>query len=106
MSKPTTFRIPEDLLQEIEQQVRDLKVDRSTYLREVLQKGFSVDKQDRILKKYNRGEISINEVCQELKWTPWEFLNQMKAKNLYLNVSLEDWLDSESLGSAEKRPKS
>jgi len=97
MTKPTTIRIPEDLLNEINQFVQELKLDRSTYLREVLRKGFSVDKQDRLFLKYARGELSQMEVCQELKWNPWEFLTQLKTRNLYLNVALEDWIDSAEL---------
>lgn len=97
MTKPTTIRIPEDLLNEINQFVQELKLDRSTYLREVLRKGFSVDKQDRLFLKYARGELSQMEVCHELKWNPWEFLTQLKTRNLYLNVALEDWIDSAEL---------
>lgn len=97
MSKPTTIRIPEELLNEIEQFVQELELDRSAYLREVLQKGFSVDKQERLLLKYVGGELSQMEVCQELKWNPWEFLGELKAKNLCLNVTLEDWLDAAEL---------
>jgi predicted DNA-binding protein len=99
MAKPTTIRIPEDLLNEINQFVRELKLDRATYLREVLRKGFSLDKQDRLLLKYVRKELSQMEVCKELKWDPWEFLAQLKARNLYLNVDLEDWLDASELPS-------
>jgi hypothetical protein len=97
MAKPTTIRIPEDLLEEIDQFVQELKLDRSTYLREVLRKGFSIDKQDRLLLKYASGELSQLEVCQELGWNPWEFLAQLKAKNLHLNVTLEDWIDAAEL---------
>ena len=97
MAKPTTIRIPEDLLNEIDQIVQELKLDRSAYLREVLRKGFSMDKQDRLLEKYHRRELSQMEVCEELEWSPWEFLAQLKAKNLHLNVDLEDWLDAAAL---------
>ncbi len=97
MTKPTTIRIPEDLLNEIDQFAKELKLDRSAYLREILRKGFSVDKQGRILMKYVRGELSQIEACHELKWSPWEFLAQLKARNLYLNVSLEDWIDAAEL---------
>ncbi|MBW2739366.1 MAG: ribbon-helix-helix protein, CopG family [Deltaproteobacteria bacterium] len=99
MAKPTTIRIPEDLLDEINEFVQELKLDRSAYLREVVRKGFSVDKQDRLLLKYVRKELSQMEVCEELKWDPWEFLTQLKARNLYLNVELEDWLDAAELPS-------
>ena len=99
MAKPTTIRIPEDLLREIDQFVQESKLDRSAYLREVLRKGFSVDKQDRLLLKYARAELSQMEVCQELKLNPWEFLAQLKARNLNLNVALEDWIDAAELRS-------
>ena len=97
MAKPTTIRIPDDLLKEINEFVQELKLDRSAYLREVLRKGFSADKQDRLLLKYARKELSQMEVCKELNWAPWEFLDQLKSRNLHLNVELEDWLDSEEL---------
>jgi hypothetical protein len=99
MAIPTTIRIPEDLLNEIDRFIQESKLDRSTYLREVLRKGFSLDKQDRLLLKYVRKEVSQMEVCKELKWAPWEFLTQLKARNLYLNVELEDWLDAAELPS-------
>jgi len=100
MAKPTTIRIPEDLLNEINELVQELNLDRSAYLREVLRKGFSADKQDRILIKYVRKELSQIEVCKELNWTPWEFLDQLKSRNLHLNIELEDWLDSANLPSS------
>ncbi len=99
MAKPTTIRIPEDLLHEIDRFVQESNLDRSTYLREVLQKGFSLDKQDRLLLKYVRKELSQMEVCKELNWDPWEFLSQLKTRNLFLNVELEDWLDASELPS-------
>jgi predicted DNA-binding protein len=80
MAKPTTIRIPEDLLNEINELVQELKLDRSTYLREVLRKGFSRDKQDRLLLKYVRKELSQMEVCNDLNWTPWEFLRPIEIK--------------------------
>jgi Arc/MetJ-type ribon-helix-helix transcriptional regulator len=101
MAKPTTIRIPEDLLNEINEFVQELNLDRSAYLREVLRKGFSMDKQDRLLLKYVRKELSQMEVCKELNWDPWEFLTQLKARNLYLNVELEDWIDSAELSCSE-----
>jgi len=99
MAKPTTIRIPEDLLNEIERFVQESNLDRSTYLREVLRKGFSLDKQDRLLLKYVRKELSQMEVCKELKWNPWELLSQLKTRNMFLNVELEDWLDASELPS-------
>ena len=98
MARPTTIRIPEELLNEIDQLVRELGLDRSAYLREVLRKGFEIDKQDRLLEKYIRGELSQMEVCSQMNWDPWEFSDQLKARNMHLNVDLEDWLDASEIG--------
>jgi metal-responsive CopG/Arc/MetJ family transcriptional regulator len=97
MAKPTTIRIPDDLLNEIDQIVEELNLDRATFLRDVLRKGFSVDRQERLLRQYQRGELSLQETCQQMKCTPWDFLTMLKTNNLNLNVGLEDWLDSASL---------
>jgi Arc/MetJ-type ribon-helix-helix transcriptional regulator len=102
MAKPTTIRIPEDLLKEINEFVQELKLDRSAYLRELLRKGFSTDKQDRLLLKYARKELSQMEVCKELNWAPWEFLDQLKSRNLHLNVELEDWFKHQAYHQIER----
>lgn len=98
MARPTTIRIPEELLNEIDQLVRELSLDRSAYLREVIRKGFEIDKQDRLLEKYARRELSQMEICSQMNWDPWEFSDQLKARNMHLNVDLEDWLDASELG--------
>ena len=49
-----------------------------------------MDKQQHLLLKYVRKELNQMEGCKELNWDPWEFLARMKARNLYLNVELED----------------
>ena len=39
----------------------------------------------------------IDELVQELNWTPWEFSTKLKLRNLRVNVDLEDWLNSAEL---------
>lgn len=97
MNKPVTIRIPEDLLTEIDRFVQESQLDRSTYLREILKKGFTLGKEDRLFQKYALGEMSMMEVCEELSLNPWEFSNKLREKHLHLNVDLEDWLDSAEL---------
>ena len=41
MTKQTTIRLPEDLVEEIDELVRNSNLDRSSYLREILKKGGS-----------------------------------------------------------------
>ena len=97
MAKPTTIRIPEDLLNEIDKLVREKRLDRASYLREVLRKGFIVDRRERLLKEYADGDLSLLETCQKLGYDPWEVFALLKDTNSYLNVKLEDWLDATDL---------
>ena len=97
MTKPTTIRLPEDLLEEIDRFVREGNLDRSAYLREILKKGFSLDKTERMFDKYATGDLSLMEVCHALKMNSWQFFEELKARNLHLNVGLEDFLDSAEL---------
>ena len=97
MTKPTTIRLPEDLLKEIDRFVQEGNLDRSAYLREILKKGFSLDKMERMFDKYAAGELSLMEVCHALKMNSWQFFEELKTRNLHLNVRLEDFLDSAKL---------
>ena len=97
MTKPTTIRLPEDLLEEIDRFVQEGNLDRSAYLREILKKGFSLDKMERMFDKYASVDLSLMEVCYTLKLNSWQFFEELKAKNLHLNVRLEDFLDSAEL---------
>ena len=38
--------------------IKDMKLDKSAYLREILKKGFEEDKRERLLSKYQAGELS------------------------------------------------
>ena len=64
--------------------------DKATYLRELIKLGFEVDRKDRLLKRYDRGEFTLAEVCRELNWQPWDFFDHLKIRNRYLNVGMED----------------
>jgi|LGVD01.1.fsa_nt_gb hypothetical protein len=86
MAKPTAIRIPEELLQEIDQFIQELKLDRTTYLRQVLKKGFSVvfcPKESRrrrlIFKCRIRGLARFSGISTEL------FTADQKLKNAFKN---------------------
>ncbi|GFP25066.1 MAG: hypothetical protein DDT18_01368 [Actinobacteria bacterium] len=98
MLKPTTVRVSEDFLRELSNFIKEMDLDKSAYLRDILKKGFEEDRRDRLLLKYQAGELSAAEVCKRIGITPWEFFDLLKKKNMSLNVSLEDWLDSRGLG--------
>jgi metal-responsive CopG/Arc/MetJ family transcriptional regulator len=97
MLKPTTVRVPEDFLRELSNFIKEMDLDKSAYLRDILKKGFEEDKRDRLLVKYQAGELSAAEICKKIGITPWDFFDLLKEKNMSLNVSMEDWLDSGGL---------
>ena len=97
MLKPTTVRLSDDFLEELYKFIKDMKLDKSAYLREILKKGFEEDKCERLLSRYQTGELSAAEICKMLGVSPWEFFDLLKKKNMSLNVSLEDLLDSGKL---------
>jgi len=94
MLKIATVRVPEDFLDDLSDFVKEMKLDKSSYLRDILKKGFEEDRQERVLLRYLNGELSVGEVCNMLDKSPWDFFDLLKKKNLNLNVELEDWLDS------------
>jgi len=97
MLKIATVRVPEDFLEDLSNFVKEMKLDKSSYLRDILKKGFDEDRQERLLLRYSNGELSVGEVCNMLNKSPWDFFDLLKKKNINLNVELEDWLDSASI---------
>lgn len=97
MNKTTTLRLPEHLLKEISQFIKEAKLERSAYLREIIRKGFELDKRERVLDRYESGKLSLGEACQKLNVDAWSFLQMLKDSNRNVSVSLEDMLDSASL---------
>ncbi len=97
MLKPTTVRVPDDFLKELSKFIKEMNLDKSAYLREIMKRGFVEDKQERILQMYQSGKLSFLETCKKLNITTWDFFDLLKKRGMNLNVSLEDWLDSAEL---------
>jgi len=97
MLRPTTVRVPDDFLKELSKFIKEMNLDKSAYLREIMKRGFAEDKQERVLQMYQSGKLSLLEICKKLNVTTWDFFDLLKKRGINLNVSLEDWLDSEEL---------
>jgi predicted HTH domain antitoxin len=97
MLRPTTVRVPEKLLKDLSRFAKEMDLDKSAYLREIIKKGFVEDRHERLLQMYQEGKLSLSEVCKKLNITTWDFLELLKKRGLNLNVSLEDWLDAGEL---------
>ena len=97
MLKPTTVRVSDDFLKELNKFTREMKLDKSSYLRAIMIKGFENDKKERLLSEYQNGALSAGEVCKHLGITAWDLFDLLKKNSMAMNVTLEDWLDSGSL---------
>ena len=96
MARPTTIRLPEDLLREIDERATAHGKDRASFLRELLRKGLALDVEQEVLALYARGGISLTEAGRRLGVDLFELLDRLRQRNVTLNVSLEDWIDSRS----------
>ncbi|MDX1584886.1 MAG: CopG family transcriptional regulator [Thermoanaerobaculia bacterium] len=94
MKKPTTVRLPEDLLEELDRRARDRESDRASLIRELLREGLSRDLENEVLEGYGRGRISMSEAVQRLGIDAWAWFELLRRRGESLNVELEDWIDS------------
>jgi len=97
MSKPTTIRVPEELLNEVDEQARRSGRGRAATLRHLLQRGLREEKIAAALADYEAGRLSGGRVCRLLDLTPLEFPDLLKSHHVRRSVALEDWLDSATL---------
>jgi predicted HTH domain antitoxin len=52
---------------------------------------------EEILRAYQNREIHLSEAARVLGIDIWDFLRLLSERNMTLNVSLEDWLNSSSI---------
>ena len=94
MLKPTTVRVSDDFLKELNRFTKEMKLDKSSYLRAIMIRGFEDDKKERLLSEYQNGDLTAGEVCRHLGITAWDLFDLLRKSNMAMNVTLEDWLDS------------
>ena len=96
MARPTTIRLPDDLLDQLDARARAHGKDRATFLRDILRDALARDVEDDIITRYAAGELSLTDAAERLKTDPWQLLEVLRARGLDLSVTLEDWMDSRS----------
>lgn len=94
MARPTTIRLPDDLLRELDDRAKTHGKDRASFLRELLRDALARDLEREVLDGYARGMVSLGEATRQLGIDPWELLERFRRDNRTLSVSLEDWIDS------------
>ena len=96
MTKPTTIRLPEDMLNELDRRARARGKDRATFLRELLQASLDRDREDEVVAAYRSGRLSLSQAASRLDTDVWSMFNILARRGQTVSVSLEDWRDTES----------
>lgn len=96
MTKPTTIRLPEEILSELDRRARARGKDRATLLRELLRDALARDREDEVVAAYRSGSISLSQAASQLDTDVWAFFNVLSRRGETISVTLEDWIDSES----------
>jgi predicted DNA-binding protein len=97
MKKPTTVRLPEELLRKVQKYARRNGMERGEYLRKLIKRGLTQEMLDAAIADYEAGRLSAGQVCETLGLSPWELVDMMKARGIDRNVTFEDWMDSREL---------
>lgn len=94
--KPTTIRLPEDILSELDRRARARGKDRATLLRELLGDALTRDREDEVVSAYRSGSVSLSQAASLLGIDVWAYFDVLSRRGETINTTLEDWIDSES----------
>ncbi len=98
MSKPTTVRLPEELLQQVDERARVRHMERADYLRLLIRTALDAEREEAVLADYSSARISAGRAAELLGLSQWELVELLQRRGMPRNVRFEDWLDSEGLG--------
>ena len=96
MTRPTTIRLPDEVLSELDRRARARGKDRATLLRELLQDALDRDTEDEVVTSYRAGHLSLSQAASRLGTDVWSLFDILARRGETLSVSLEDWMDSGS----------
>jgi predicted HTH domain antitoxin len=96
MTRPTTIRLPEELLETLDERARSHKTDRASYILELLAEGIGRDLEEEGVLAYQEGRLSLSEAARRLGLDPWAWFDLLRRRNETLNVEIEDWIDARS----------
>ena len=96
MTRPTTIRLPEDVLSELDRRARARGKDRATLVRELLRAALDRDQEDEVIAAYGSGHQSLSQTAARHGTDVWSLFDTLARRGATVSVSLEDWRDSES----------
>lgn len=84
-----TAEIKGKIAKEIEEYVKLSGLDKISAIEHLLKIGLKNSKIEIAIDKYKRGEISITRASEIAGVSLWEFMDELKKRNIPVNISLE-----------------
>jgi len=98
MGKTVTSRLSDEMAKKIDEIAESEKLDRSSVIRRLLDKGITQWQEEEALKLYQDGEISLEKASEISSLSIWEFLDKLAEKKIPLNYDVEDLIrDAETV---------
>lgn len=94
MTKPTTIRLPDDLVKQLDQRARSRGEDRASVIRDLLRAGLAREIEEETLAAYRERRISLSEGAARLGLDLWSWFDLLRRNGESVNVEMEDWIDS------------
>ncbi len=93
MTDVVAARLPREDVQSIVLFAKEESLDKSTFVKRLLRKSLEKYKEERALKLYSEGRISLGRAAELAERTVWDMLDLMKKHHIELQYSVEDLKD-------------
>lgn len=99
MGKTLTSRLPDDMAKKIEEIAKIEKLDKSSVMRRLLDRGIILWTQEYALKLYQEELVSLGKAAEICSVSIWDFLELLSERKVPLNYDIDDLLnDIETIG--------
>ena len=93
MGKTVTSRLPEIMVNSIKEIAEIEKLDTSSTIRRLLNKGIRLWKIDYAVEQFQNNDASIGKAAEMCKMTIWDFLTILANKKIPLHYDVDDFMD-------------
>lgn len=85
-----TARVPQELYEAIEE-VKDVEhLDRSTAIKQLLERGIADWRLETAISRYRNNEWSVGRAAEHANLPLWQFLDQLKERNIQVSYGPDD----------------
>lgn len=83
-------RVPEDLLEKLDRLAEEESLDRSTVIRQLLERGYEAFMLEKAAERYRRGDVTISEAAALAEQTLWEMERYLVQEGYTSSYSIAD----------------